>query len=137
MHADGGETMGGEGWLHSQDDVFDWLADASSLYEDSRRHFNPDTKVYVNMHQSAFADGVHAATRWFKDEYLKKDWAVLDIHFYVAWETPSPACDAAGTDDMIQKTKTFMQRTWLSNPVLSGTDLAGRMAVTEFSAATF
>jgi len=155
MEAFGGKELGGADWLDKQDDVLDWLSDATALFE-ARKLELPDAKVYVNLHSSAFkkppADKPvpfwpfpiyvpDPAYAWFQKQFKNKPWAFLDIHFYEAWDRTNfpeaPLCDTPSLDALTAETQKFAKETFTDNPDLSEMALQGRMAMSEFSSATF
>lgn len=140
MQAHGGAALGGASWLDDHNDVLDWLAAAGRIFESARQKLSPHTRVYVNLHESAFRHGlfhwpwespVDPEVSWFMRQYADSPWAVLDIHHYHAWKASPPECDGISLQAILDDHVKWVDSTF------SVLDLKGRLAMSEYSASTF
>jgi len=93
MNEPGHLSAGMEHRYVQEPEILDWLAEAADLFRKSTLN-DLGVKLYMNIIDTAFDDFYQTVPAWFHKTFTQEEqmgWAVMDMHYYMAWSAGS--CD--------------------------------------------
>lgn len=128
----------------NESQVLDWHTTTSQMFRESALP-GRGTKLYVNLIETAFKDFMGTVAPWYAKTFSKKErsaWAVMDVHFYIAWNKKCSGAVYPGgggflCDQHISKTRELLRECIRDFTEGFAKNFQGLRATSEFSMGTF